>query len=141
MKVNLKLLLFPLVVLLVDQLIKFYVFHNLSVDFILAKFLQPELNSRLAFSLPSSNLFAIILSVFAILALIYLINYSQDLSIKKYFAIILGAGSSNLIDRITYGGVRDYINFFNLSLINLADVLIIGAIIVIILNKYKLTKT
>lgn len=111
----------------------------MSVDFVLAKFFNPQLNTGLAFSLPISNLVSTMLSILAIIALIYLINYNFNQPAKKYFAIILGAGSSNLIDRITYGGVRDYFNFFNISFINLADVFIIGAIAFIILNKHKLT--
>lgn len=46
-------------------------------------------------------------------------------------ALILAGGISNLFDRILWGQVIDYLNFFKLTVFNLADVLLmIGAVLV-----------
>lgn len=137
MKLALKNILLALIILLTDQLIKYYVLHKMSVDFVFAKFINNELNYNLALSLPSTVSIAIIVNVIGIVAILYLLTFNPNQSIKKYLAIILGAGTSNLIDRLIHGGVIDYINFFNISTINLADIMIVIAIILIFINERK----
>ncbi len=137
MKLAFKNILLALIILLADQLIKYYVLHKMSVDFVLAKFINSELNYNLALSLPSTISLAIIVNVIGIVAILYLLVYNPNQSIKKYLAIILGAGTSNLIDRLIHGGVIDYINFFNISTINLADIMIVIAIILIFISERK----
>lgn len=137
MKLAFKNILLALIILLADQLIKYYVHHKISVDFVLAKFINNELNYNLALSLPSTISLAIIVNVIGIVAILYLLAYNPNQSIKKYLAIILGAGTSNLIDRLIHGGVIDYINFFNISTINLADIMIVIAIILIFISERK----
>lgn len=100
---------------------------------------QSEKNTGAAFSMLSgNNIFFIIIVLIMCLLLIYI------LFSKKYFtgrlekislALILGGAISNLIDRIVYAYVRDfiYLKFINFAVFNIADMSItIGAILIII---------
>ncbi len=43
---------------------------------------------------------------------------------QEWWFVLLGAGS-NLFDRFVYGGVIDYVPFFGIAMVNLADIMII----------------
>lgn len=51
--------------------------------------------------------------------------------------VILMGAASNLIDRYTLGYTIDYIIFFGISAINLADVLIIGGVATLLWREYR----
>lgn len=55
------------------------------------------------------------------------------------FILIMAGGLSNMIDRILYGCVVDYVPFFNISVFNLADVFITGGVILIIVGLNRNT--
>ena len=50
------------------------------------------------------------------------------------FGAIVAAVLSNLIDRVFYGGVIDYISVFGLNTFNLADLAIVSSMIIIFIN-------
>ncbi|WP_176485342.1 signal peptidase II, partial [Helicobacter suis] len=57
------------------------------------------------------------------------------------FGLILGAGSSNLLDRFIHGHVIDYVYWhyqFDFAIFNLADVLIDVGVGLIILKHFKI---
>lgn len=60
---------------------------------------------------------------------------------KKFLAysfIILG-GASNIFDRLAYGYVIDYFNFFNYSFFNIADGMLIMGIAILIFGRQKMS--
>ena len=51
-----------------------------------------------------------------------------------FFLIFIGA-LSNILDRISYSFIIDYLDIFSLSVINLADLMISAGIIILISHK------
>ena len=135
MSQNLKYILIALLVGCSDRLVKLLVNSWPKLNLVILELQTPQLNTKLSLSLPLSNQVAIILSLLTIVFLILLFNKldSQD---KCFFAAIIGAAFSNLIDRIFFGGVIDYINFLNISVINLADIIITLSVALIIYGRY-----
>ncbi|WP_169976471.1 MULTISPECIES: signal peptidase II [unclassified Campylobacter] len=57
--------------------------------------------------------------------------------------ILLGAGSSNILDRFVHGGVVDYVywhKWFSFAIFNLADVMIDVAVCIILWQSFKKPK-
>lgn len=128
---------------IVDRLTKYLAIVKLPGEGVfVSTFLNLKLflNPHLALSLPLSNALVIVLSLIILTLLIYFL-------LKKGFGnstptllmlglIIIGAGS-NLLDRLRFGGVIDFINFSYFPAFNLSDAYIsLGAILLLImLNK------
>lgn len=100
-------------------------------------------NSNIAFSLPLSGLILTILITIAILALVCTIIYlilnkkANNLSIVLLTFILFGA-ISNILDRIIYGYVIDYLELSYFAVFNIADAMIsLGAIIMIFKINWK----
>ncbi len=117
----------------IDQLIKHMVLnnymlgHSMSVieDFLYITYLK---NTGIAFGLfKNNNIFMIIvISIIVILLLFFYYrekNKSLALSISVMFLVSGAIG--NLIDRIIYGFIVDYINFTFWPAFNLADSLVV----------------
>lgn len=51
--------------------------------------------------------------------------------------MILAGGLSNLLDRVRWGGVVDYLNFFNLFRFNLADGLVVAGVVGLIYSLWN----
>jgi len=120
------------VLFIFDRLLKFFlppksgffVFKE-HIGFVYAK------NQGLAFGLGLPNYILIILVCLILIGLIYF----GFKSFKKWqfsqlfcFSLIIGGAISNLIDRLIYGYVIDYIKIFGWPIFNLGDVMIaVGA--------------
>ena len=138
------------VCLLVDQLTKFLLYGkscSLIGDLL---WLEPGFNTGASFSMFSNaTTFLIIFSI----PMVALMNYamiSDKVTKSKFFkialGIMLGGTVGNLIDRIVYGGVRDfiYLKSINFAIFNFADIfinigayLMIGYIIYMFVKEYK----
>jgi len=103
----------PLIVVLLDQLSKF----------IVKKYFSYSTNTGSLFGLfEGYNLLFIILTLIVIIFIIYYINknkvsYYEEISLS----LILGGAVGNLIDRIVYNGVIDFINLRIWPSFNIAD--------------------
>ncbi|WP_115055452.1 signal peptidase II [Helicobacter mustelae] len=56
------------------------------------------------------------------------------------FGLIFGAGSSNLLDRFTYGGVVDYVYWhygFDFAVFNFADVMIDAGVVLLLFGFWR----
>ena len=121
----------------IDQLIKYFVSHNMSLfdkinvipNFFDINYIR---NDGGAFSILSGGrYFFIIITVIALIFFIRVI--SMDKKISKFdvitYSFVLSGTIGNLIDRIIYGNVIDYIHFtiFNKSMavFNFADMCIV----------------
>lgn len=109
-----------------DRVLKYLAMQGYSFYFFsLAK------NPFIAFSIPAQGKILLVSISASIVLLSYLFFYY--LPKKRLFAtalsfVILGA-LSNLMDRFAYGYVIDYFHFFNLSVFNLADSMIIFGVL------------
>jgi len=87
------------------------------------------INSNGPYSTKIPELFIAVTTILCVVALGYFLTKVRH---KLPLAIIIAAGLSNLLDRIIFGGVIDYINFFNISTINPADIAITISIIILL---------
>ncbi|MEA3398210.1 MAG: signal peptidase II [Patescibacteria group bacterium] len=123
--------------------LEFYVTEEISLIGDILKFNLTK-NSNIAFSLPFSGIFLIIVTGLIIIALIYfwLILYKKrEYRFLPYLTIIIFGAISNLLDRIKYGYVIDYLNMKYFTVFNIADMMIAGGGLALIIyhyhNKYE----
>jgi signal peptidase II len=100
--------------------------------------LDYSLNDSLAFSLPANKYF--IITVIILLLFVLTATFLKDFKNKNsqavlWFSIILGA-SSNLIDRLLYGAVIDYLSLAWFTTFNLADCLIVVSVAILLLQEF-----
>ena len=120
-----------------DQLSKFLVYGTAARSIIgNVLWFESTLNTGVAFSMFSGNSVVFFIIACIASALIGYLIYSNKLIKSKAqkisLALILGGTISNAIDRIAFGGVRDfiYLKFMNFAIFNVADMAItIGAIL------------
>lgn len=133
------------IVIILDQLIKFIISHHLKLyqeikiikNFFSLYYVR---NTGAAFSILENNTtFLIVISVLFIVVLHNFIKKESNISIINQIAIglILGGVFGNLIDRIVYQSVIDYLLFLignhSFPVFNLADMgITIGSIILLI---------
>ena len=121
----------------VDQLTKFLIFGNAPVSIIgNVLWFQSTLNTGVAFGMfENSNLLFLIISSVACVIFVYLLfskKFFVSRTQKVCIGLILGGTLSNLIDRIAFGGVRDfiYLKFINFAIFNIADMCVTISVIV-----------
>ena len=124
-------------IICIDQLSKFLVYGTAARSIIgNVLWFESTLNTGVAFSMFSGNSVVFFIIACIASALIGYLIYSNKLIKSKAqkisLALILGGTISNAIDRIVFGGVRDfiYLKFMNFAIFNVADMAItIGAIL------------
>lgn len=145
MKKSFVLIIINLFLFIADRLTKYLIIKTPLEGIFLTKNIGIKLylNEGLAFSLPLPNTINIILAAVIIIILIgFLIKYFQ---VNHYFffaiALIIIGASSNLIDRVRFGAVIDFLSFYFWPAFNLADCYIIIGVIffVFTLKHYSLT--
>ena len=101
-------------------------------------------NTGAAFSIFSNNtILVIVISIFIIGLLIFYIykNRSYNKLENVSYALILGGAIGNLIDRLVYGYVIDFLDFKILSydapIFNLADTFIVIGVILFLVNTLR----
>ncbi|MCK4539793.1 signal peptidase II [Candidatus Parcubacteria bacterium] len=120
-------------------------YENIKIDLIFDYFgFTLAKNYYIAFSLPLSGP---ILSVFIGVVILILLYFWLILIKKQEYSqascltfVILGA-ISNIIDRVKYGFVIDYLDLKYFTVFNIADSMIVaGVVLLIILNKKTIIK-
>lgn len=101
-------------------------------------------NTGAAFSIFSNNtILVIIISVVVIGFLLFYIykNKGNNKLENVSYAFILGGAISNLIDRLVYGYVIDFLDFeilsYNAPIFNLADTFIVIGVILFLINTLR----
>lgn len=143
-----KSLIFALVVLIIDQIVKIIVdnvlaFNDLKPIIPNFFYLTKVYNDGAAWSLLSGS--TVILIVIAIIALLFLLYYQKSFQSNKRnilaFALIYGGLVGNLLDRLVYGYVIDYFKLllgsYNFPVFNLADMAIVLGVVLIIYAVIK----
>ena len=95
-----------------------------GIDFLAQKLLSTQINQNFIFGLVSNNVVLMLVSVVIIVVMICV----AASRINHFFwpAILIVSGAvSNIISRIIYGGVIDYIKIWFIPTFNVSDVLII----------------
>ncbi len=134
---------------LVDRLTKgYFLTHTVErIDLIPSVvWLQYHLNDQMALSLPLFPLFYYTLVGAILLALCAkIVGLQQRGQFGQLIvvAILLAGALSNLLDRLLYGGVVDFITVSFNSVFNIADIMIVGSVIawIIILSYGDRKKT
>lgn len=135
---------YSFILVLIDQIIKILVSNMIESIVIIKNFFNLTYveNTGAAFSLLENNTLFLILITFVTLFLIYkfLLKNKEfnKLEIITY-SLLIGGIIGNLIDRIVYGYVIDYLEFIILNrhmpIFNFADIcIVIGTILFLILT-------
>lgn len=141
-----KLIIFGIIFLLIDQLSKGLIslYMNLNESFKLTNFLSITYvhNIGAAFSiLEGARWLFIILGIIA-LNIIY-IFFIKDKKLNNFeiiiYALMLSGIIGNIIDRLLYGYVIDFIDItlFNFAIFNFADSFIVISVILLVVFKWK----
>ena len=123
-----------LLLFVIDRIIKNY-FWNKSSDFGPDGFLVVVKNSNIAFSLPVPDLIVLPLIIILILFVAWQFGRlyrSRNTSFFFWGLIFMGA-VSNLLDRLRWGTVVDYLKLGWWPVFNLSDSLIVSGVIAILL--------
>ncbi|MCB9802952.1 signal peptidase II [Candidatus Nomurabacteria bacterium] len=121
----------------VDRLTKLYILKKSSL--LEGDFLQFYLNRDIAFSIPVLNF---ILWPLLILILVFLIfwwqkTYQKQEIVSWPLALIIIGAFSNILDRLIYGGVIDFINLPYWPIFNLSDSYITIGVFCLIIFELK----
>lgn len=135
-----------IIVVIIDQLTKFLIYGTPSRSIIgNLLWFESTLNTGVAFSMfENFTTFFTIFSAVAVIAMGYIIisnRFFKNRTEKIMIAVIMGGAFSNLIDRVVFKGVRDfiYLKFIDFAIFNIADMAVsIGAVVffVYMLIKY-----
>lgn len=127
-------------VLILDRLSKWWIMENMNVgdswalinDIVNIRFIQ---NKGAAFGiLQGGGILFVIMAVVVIIATIYFIRKYQLPPLAHYsLGLIVGGALGNLIDRIIYGSVVDFISVGWFPVFNLADSAIVCGGILLVL--------
>lgn len=138
------------ILVIVDQIVKFLVSTYLNYIDVIPKilYLSLEKNYGVAFSMLWNNrLLILIISLLLILFLIYLLNKDylskgkNNKLLNVTYGLLFGGILGNLIDRIVRGYVIDYIGVYifnyKFPVFNLADSFITIGVILMIISTFK----
>jgi len=95
-------------------------------------------NYGISFGIELPNFLATSLVILFLMILLYLFFMNSNYSKVYYLGLIvsIGGGISNLIDRLTWGFVRDFISLSYLPIFNLADMAIVIGVSLIIIGIF-----
>ncbi|MFA6193416.1 MAG: signal peptidase II [Parcubacteria group bacterium] len=121
MKTKIKLLFLFAVLVFIDQLSKYFSSNSIC-------------NQNIAWSIPIAPAIFYFVWIIIIAVLIYLLTKTKSYYQKIFLILIFSGAISNIIDRLHFGCVVDYIDLKFWPVFNLADVYIaVGAILLFVL--------
>lgn len=136
--------------IIIDQLIKqFLVVNNIIYNQVISVipdffYLTYVKNTGGAFSILSNNtIFLVLIGFMCIVVFFHYIKNKQTFNNLEiaYLSMILGGIIGNLIDRVFFNGVVDYLGFifgnYYFPIFNFADILIVIGVGLFILNELK----
>lgn len=110
-----------------------------GADFFFSQKSYSIINDRLFFGSTGNNTLAIIFSLVILTILFFIVR--QKSSSHMFFSAVAGGASINMLERITYGGAVDYIQILTLPVFNIADIFIVGGILLLSLDLLFNKKT
>ena len=140
---------FSIIIIIADQLSKFLVRSNFDQyqrlliieDFLYLTYVK---NRGAAFGILSGQrILFILITVFFLIFIIYIYikELPQTAAAKTAFIFLLGGSTANLIDRLLFHFVTDFIafdifDFYQLPVINIADIFIFFGVVILIYQLY-----
>lgn len=144
---NYKIYLLSILVIIIDQITKLIIMNNMKIGeeiVVIKKFFSIlyVTNTGAAFSiLENSTTLIIIISLFCLALIVSLLKKEKDITPIKVisFGILIGGMISNLIDRVFYKNVVDFISFniinYRFPVFNIADIgITIGVFLYLLVN-------
>lgn len=144
-----KITIFSLIFILIDQVLKIFLSSYIKLYesiTILKNFFALTLvhNTGAAFSMFQNNKFLLIMiAIVALLLIVFFFIKDKKLNNIYIFiySMLIGGIIGNLIDRIVYGYVIDYLDFYifnyHFPIFNFADVLIVVSIMILLIISIK----
>lgn len=119
---NKKLILRTTIGIAIDLITK-YLFYNVRY-LENTSMIRPTLNTGISRSLPVPFILIVGISIIGIVGFARL--YSKNKLGRIVTALLIWGTIGNLVDRLIYGGVRDFINigWFNFPIFNIADIML-----------------
>ena len=139
-------------IFLTDQISKYYiinVFKSQNEEIYLTSFLNFQLiwNEGIAFGLLSfeNNLYYNSITIFIVVVILMLLFLIRNHDQSSYFySMIIGGALGNLIDRIRYSSVPDFLDFhifnFHWFVFNIADIFVTLGVICLIVAEIFFNK-
>lgn len=129
-----------LLLFIADRFVKYLIIKTPASGFLLTKNIEIKLylNKGLAFGLPLPNMLN---AALAAIIIVIIIHFLLKLLANHYYFLALSlitvGALSNLIDRVRFGAVVDYLSIYFWPAFNLADsYILIGLIIFFFVFKY-----
>lgn len=142
-------MLFSVIIFIIDQIVKLFMGFSISLnssvtvikDFF---YISNVHNYGAAFSILYGNrIFLVIISIFTLVCVYYFLLKNKKFSLMDIFiySLLIGGVLGNLFDRIIYGYVVDYLDFYifgyNFPIFNIADICIVSSVILIIIDTIR----
>jgi signal peptidase II len=125
-----------------DSLTKFFATKYLENSVEIFPFLTLHLsyNKQIAFGIPFPLGATILLSFAAIILFVYIYRKqtAQSLLATTAFALLIGGATGNLVERIAYSQVTDFITLWFIPNFNLADTALTFGIVLLLLGYRKI---
>ena len=141
-----RIMLFSMIIFIIDQIVKLFVGFSLELNTSITVFrnffyISNVHNYGAAFSILYGNrIFLVIVSVITLVLVYYFLlkNKKFDWFNIILYSLLIGGILGNLFDRIIYGYVVDYLDFYifgyNFPIFNIADICIVISVILIIID-------
>lgn len=141
-----RIMLFSVIIFIIDQIVKLFVGFSLELNTSITVFknffyISNVHNYGAAFSVLYGNrIFLIIVSIITLVLVYYFLlkNKRFDWFNIILYSLLIGGILGNLFDRIIYGYVVDYLDFYifgyNFPIFNIADICIVISVILIIID-------
>lgn len=141
------LIILSIIFLTIDQISKILVSHNLTSSITIVNnffYLTKAYNKGAAWSILGGQRLFLILVALVTIALLFIYVKKNNITKKSNiiaFSLIIGGASGNLIDRILYGHVVDFLDFviinYDFPIFNLADTFIVIGVILLVIGTYR----
>ena len=141
-----RIVLFSMIIFIIDQIVKLFVGFSLELNTSFTVFnnffyISNVHNYGAAFSVLYGNrIFLVIVSIITLVLVYYFLlkNKKFDWFNIILYSLLIGGILGNLFDRIIYGYVVDYLDFYifgyNFPIFNIADICIVISVILIVID-------
>ena len=141
-----RIMLFSMIIFIIDQIVKLFVGFSLELNTSITVFrnffyISNVHNYGAAFSILYGNrIFLVIVSVITLVLVYYFLLKNKKFNWFNIilYSLLIGGILGNLFDRIIYGYVVDYLDFYifgyNFPIFNIADIAIVISVILIIID-------
>lgn len=141
-----RIMLFSMIIFIIDQVVKLIVGFSLELNTSITVFnnffyISNVHNYGAAFSILYGNrVFLVIVSIITLVLVYYFLLKNKKFSWFNiiFYSLLIGGILGNLFDRIIYGYVVDYLDFYifgyNFPIFNVADMCIVVAVILAMID-------